>query len=105
MFQLFKKPDIKRFDLKPRYWNPEQEAREERIKRAKAELGLDEKSDQYIPDMKGKLCSEYHRRRAEKASYNSKYVLRLFMILIMIFIAAFLIFMRNSEGILRFFGK
>lgn len=105
MFQIFKKPDIKRFDLKPRYWDPEKEAHEERVKRAKAELGLEEKSDQYIPDMKGKLRDEYKRRRADRASHNSRYAIRLFMILIMLFIAAYLIILRNPEGIMRFFGK
>ncbi len=37
---LFKQPEYKRFNLKPRFWDPEKEAREERVKRARAELGM-----------------------------------------------------------------
>lgn len=105
MFHIFKKPDIKRFELKPRYWNPEQEAREVRIKQAKAELGLDEQSDQYIPDIKGKFRSEFNRRKAERPGNNSKYVIRLFLVLIMILISGFFIVLKNPEGVLRLFGK
>ena len=37
---LFKQPEHRRFNLKPRYWDPEAEARKEREKRIRAELGL-----------------------------------------------------------------
>ena len=39
---LFKQPEYRRFNLKPRYWDPEAEARKEREKRIRAELGLAE---------------------------------------------------------------
>ena len=49
MFELFKKPEYRKFDLKPRYWNPEQEEREQREKRIKAELGIkDVKADEIM---------------------------------------------------------
>ena len=32
---LFKQPEYRRFNLKPRYWDPEAEARKEREKRIK----------------------------------------------------------------------
>ena len=105
MFELFKKPEYKRFNLTPRYWDPEKEAREAREKRIKAELGIDQDSDQYIPDVRGQLRREFERRKAERSGYNSKYTLRLFMILVAIFMAAFLIFIKNPEGIMKFFGK
>ena len=40
MFLIFKKPEYRRFNLKPRYWDPAKEEREERERRVKAELGL-----------------------------------------------------------------
>ena len=46
---LFKQPEYRRFNLKPRYWDPEAEARKEREKRIRAELGLPENGDEYIP--------------------------------------------------------
>ncbi len=38
MFELFKKPEYRKFNLKPRYWDPAKEERELREKRIKAEL-------------------------------------------------------------------
>ena len=53
MFLLFKKPEYKRFNLKPRYWDPVKEEQEARRRRIRAELKLEENSDQYIPDVWG----------------------------------------------------
>ena len=36
---LFKQPEYRRFNPKPRYWDPEAEARKEREKRIRTELG------------------------------------------------------------------
>ena len=84
MFLIFKKPEYRRFNLKPRYWDPAKEEREERERRVKAELGLKDDDKTYIP--------------------NSNYALRLFMILTLLFIMAFYVFVKNPDGILRFLG-
>lgn len=99
---FFKKPEYRRFDYKPRYWDPEKEARREREKRIRAELKKEE--GEYVPDIKGKLREEFDRRKAARNQINSRYTLRLFMILILLFIAAFYIFIKNQESILSFFG-
>lgn len=104
MFLLFKKPEYKRFNLKPRYWDPEKEAREAREKRIRAELGLTDDNGQYIPDVRGQFRQEFEKRKAARSSFSSSYTLRLFMILIMLFLAAFYVFIKNPEGIMRFFG-
>lgn len=104
MFQLFQKTEYKRFNLKPCYWDPEKEEREAREKRIKAELGLQDDDGQYIPNIKGQFKHEFQRRKSERSEYNSKYTLRLFMILLMLFMAAFYIFLRNPDGIMKFFG-
>lgn len=104
MFELFKKPEYKRFNLKPCYWDPEKEAREAREKRIRAELGLKNEDGQYIPNVKGQFRSELQRRKTERAGYSSKYTLRLFMILMILFMAAIYIFTRNPDGIMRFLG-
>lgn len=103
MFSLFKKPEIRRFNLKPRYWDPEKEAREEREKRIKAELGLQDDKD-YTPHIRGEFRREYQKRKASRSSIGSSQTLRLFMILVLLFIAAFYVFIKNPDGILRFFG-
>ena len=93
MFLIFKKPEYRRFNLKPRYWDPAKEEREERERRVKAELGLKDDDKTYIP-----------KRKANRNGLNSNYALRLFMILTLLFIMAFYVFVKNPDGILRFLG-
>ena len=100
MFLIFKKPEYRRFNLKPRYWDPAKEEREERERRVKAELGLKDDDKTYIPNIKGQFRQEYENRNG----LNSNYALRLFMILTLLFIMAFYVFVKNPDGILRFLG-
>lgn len=104
MFQLFKKPEYRRFNLQPRYWDPEKEAREERERRIKAELGIKEDDKRYIPNVRGQFRNEYERRKAARSSIGSARTIRLFMILILLFLGAFYVFIKNPDGLLRLFG-
>lgn len=103
MFSLFKKPEYRKFDLKPRYWDPEKEAREAREKRIKAELGLKD-DDGYTPQVRGQFRKEYQKRKAARGNAGSSQILRTFMILILLFLAVIYIFVKNPEGIMHFFG-
>ena len=96
MFLIFKKPEYRRFNLKPRYWDPAKEEREER--------GLKDDDKTYIPNIKGQFRQEYEKRKANRNGLNSNYALRLFMILTLLFIMAFYVFVKNPDGILRFLG-
>jgi len=104
MFELFKKPEYRRFNLKPRFWDPEKEERELRKKRIQAELGLKDEDGQYIPNIQGQLRREYEKRKSARSSISSARTIRLFMILILLFIAAFYVFIKNPEGLLSLFG-
>ena len=104
MFELFKKPEYRRFNLKPRYWDPEKEERELREKRIKAELGLKDDDGGYIPNIQGQFRQEYERRKAARGSISSARTIRLFMILLLLFIAAFYLFVKNPDCLLRMFG-
>ena len=66
MFLIFKKPEYRRFNLKPRYWDPAKEEREERERRVKAELGLKDDDKTYIPNIKGQFRQEYEKRKANR---------------------------------------
>lgn len=106
---LFKKPEYKRFDLKPRYWDPVKEEQEARRRRIRAELGLEEKEGQdgqteRTPDIRTKFQKEYKKRKEARSNANTAQTLRFFMILIMLFLAAIYIFLKNPEGIMKFFG-
>ena len=104
MFELFKKPEYRRFNLKPRYWDPEKEEREAREKRIKAELGIKDDDGQYNPNIQGQFRREYEKRKAARSSISSARTIRLFMILLLLFIAAFYVFVKNPDGLLRLFG-
>lgn len=104
MFTLFKKPEYRRFNLQPRYWDPEKEAREAREKRIKAELGIKDENGQYVPNIEGQFRSEFRKRQAARSSISSSQTIRTFMILILLFMAAFYVFIKNPEGIFKFFG-
>lgn len=103
---LFKQPEYKRFNIKPRYWDPEKEACEERVKRARAELGLKDEGEEdvYVPNVRGQFRSEYEKRKAMRTNAGSARTIRLFMILVILFLGAFYVFVKNPEGLLKLFG-
>lgn len=100
---LFKQPEYRRFDLKPRYWDPEVEARKEREKRIRAELGLKEDGDEYIPDIRAKLQKEYAKRKGERSGLRLSYTTRLFMILIILLLVAFYLVTYKLDVIMKLF--
>ena len=104
MSRMFERQDRRTFNLKPRYWDPEKEEREAREKRIKAELGIKDDDGQYIPNIQGQFRREYEKRKAARSSISSARTIRLFMILLLLFIAAFYVFVKNPDGLLRLFG-
>ena len=104
MFELFKKPEYRRFIVHRRYWDPENEERELREKRIRAELGLKDENGQYIPHVQGQFRREYEKRKVARNSISPARTIRLFMILLLLFIAAFYLFIKNPEGLLHLFG-
>lgn len=55
MGNFFYTPKPKKFEIKPRYWNPEKEEREARERRIKAELGKEDGDSTYVPHIKGEF--------------------------------------------------
>lgn len=100
---LFKQPEHKRFNLKPRYWDPEAEARKEREKRIRAELGLEQNGDEYVPDVRASLHKEFNKRRAERPKIGLGYSGRLFLILIILLMVAFYLVTYKLDVIMKLF--
>ncbi len=102
---MFPERERGKFNFRPRYWDPEKEEREERERRIKAELGIAEDDDRaYIPNMQGKFTRMYRERKEARKGLDGRYAIRLFLILISIFLIGFYLFSRNAEGIMRFLG-
>ena len=84
---LFKQPEYRRFNLK----------------RIRAELGLPENGDEYIPDVRTGLQKEYAKRKGERAGLRLGYSTRLFMILIIILIGIFYLATYKIDLIMKLF--
>ena len=106
MGEFLKKPEYRKFNLTPRYWDPKKEAREAREKRVKAELGILDDNEQYVPNIQGQFRREYNTRANARANTGagSGRTIRLFMILVLLFLGAFYLFIKNPEGLLKLFG-
>lgn len=89
MAKFFNKQEHKRFNLTPRFWDPEKEEREEREKRVKAELGIKDENDTYIPNIKGRFTSQLNERHRAGRSARRNSTVRLFFILIILLLIAF----------------
>lgn len=54
LFSFYNQRKPRQFDHKPIYWDPHKEAREERVRRIKREMGMEEESlEDYKPQIKG----------------------------------------------------
>ncbi|MCT4614430.1 MAG: hypothetical protein N4A49_06105 [Marinifilaceae bacterium] len=74
---FFKKPEYKRFNLTPRYWDPAKEEREERERRIKAELGIKSENGEYYSSIRGAFTRniQHQSRSSIKRSSNLRVVI------------------------------
>ena len=81
--RFFKLPKYNEFNYIPRYYNPEKEAREERLKKIKQELGQSDDIN-YVPNIKGKIRS-YRRSAAKEKRVSNLRLLIIFIFLMLAF--------------------
>ena len=88
---FFKKPQAKKFDYKPRYYDQEKDEREKR----KKELGYsDEDSSTFFKgELKRRWKQDHARLQKEKKSYRS--VIYLVMLSFMVYVIFFTDFVQN----------
>ncbi|WP_421917954.1 hypothetical protein [Marinifilum sp.] len=86
---FFKKPQHKRFNLQPRYWDPAKEEREDRERRIKLELGIKDEKDQYIPNIKGRMKSEIRHKHSDARGARQRSNFRLLFIFVILAIVAY----------------
>ena len=67
----------------PRYYDPEKEKREQRLKRIKLEMGIrdEENGDEFVPSIQRGSMSNYFRQKSRKVQ---KYTLIRTIVIIMI---------------------
>jgi hypothetical protein len=88
--RFIKLPSYKRFEYSPRYWDPEKEAREERIRRIKQEMGIDVPSDPNRTTIKRGSFRQARQKAKVRATRGSN--IRLVVILAVLFFLAYLLF-------------
>ena len=90
MPRFIKLPGYKQFTYSPRYWDPEKEAREDRIRQIKAEMGIDVPLDRTRTTIKRGSFRQAKQQAKVRASRNSN--IRLVIILAVLFLLAYLLF-------------
>ena len=92
MARFIKLPNYNTFNYSPRYWEPEKEAREERIRQIKAEMGIDVPTDRSRTTIKRGSFRQARQKALAKASRSSN--IRLAVILAVLLVIAYLIFLK-----------
>jgi len=90
--RFIKLPGHKQFNYTPLYWDAEKEARDERIRQIKQEMGIDVPSDLNRSTIKRGSFRQTRQKVRVKANRASN--IRLFVILVVLFFLAYLIFYR-----------
>ncbi len=99
---FFKQQEYRRFDLKPRYWDPQKEEREKRERRIKAELNI--QSEDYS-EIRTKFRANYNKLKTQRKKTRGSYVLRLFMILMLLLLMAYYLFSKYADRIIEWLGE
>ena len=90
--RFIKLTSYKRFEYSPRYWDPEKEEREERIRQIKQEMGYEMPSDPNRTTIKRGSFRQAHKKTKVRATRGTN--IRLVVILAVLFFLAYLIFFK-----------
>lgn len=73
LFSFYNVRKPRRYEHKPIYWDPQKEALEERVLRVKREMGLEEKPEEYKPQIKGSFIEgTTHLKRSRDRGDDSR---------------------------------
>ena len=81
---FFKRPQHKRFNLQPRYWDPAKEERDDRERRIKTELGIKDENGEYIPNIKGRMRSGLRHKHNDVRATRQKSNMTLILIFVVL---------------------
>lgn len=82
---FFKQYRPKEFNLIPRYYDPDKERREERVRRIKLELGIKDEGDEYVPSIqKGSMTNFFRQKTKRVHRYTAIRLVVIILVLILI---------------------
>jgi hypothetical protein len=86
---FFNKPEHRKFNIQPRYWDPSKDEREDRDRRIRGELGLRDENETYIPNIKGRMKTQLRHGHFDSDGARNKSNIRLLVIFVLLAIAAY----------------
>jgi (p)ppGpp synthase/HD superfamily hydrolase len=89
LISFFKTPKPKQFNYIPRYYDQRKEEMEERKKRIAQELGLDNNSNNYITNIKGKMRHIYQLKKNESRKSNFRILIILIFLMLLLYLMFF----------------
>ena len=90
--RFIKLPGHKQFNYSPRYWDPEKEEREGRIRQIKQEMGVEVPSDPNRSTIKRGSFRQVRQKAKVKANRSSN--IRLVVILAVLLMLAYVLFLK-----------
>ena len=73
LFSFYNVRKPRQFEHKPIYWDPRKEAMEERVRKVRREMGLEETEEEYKPQIKGTFIEgTSHLKRSRDEGENSR---------------------------------
>ena len=82
---FFKQYKAREFNFIPRYYDPDRERREERVKRIKLELGIKDEGDEYVPRIqKGSMTNFFRQKTKRVQRYTAIRLVVIILVLILI---------------------
>lgn len=103
---FFKLPQYNVFDYKPRFYDPEKEARDERRKELRKELGkdvLDNQSETYKPG--STIKGSFRPKMPRKSFRSTSSTIRVFVIMAVLFFLAYILLVADLTSLIKFFSK
>ncbi len=104
--QFFKLPQYNVFDYKPRFYNPEKDAREERRRELREEHGkshVDIETQDYKP---GSTIKGSFRPKMPRRSFSSKSsTIRVFVIMAVLFFLAYILLMVDLTSLIKYLSN
>ena len=87
---FFKQYRPRGFNFVPRYYDPDKEAREERERRIKHELGILDEGEEYVPRIQRGSMRNYFKQKDRKVQRYT--TIRLIVIVLILILVSYIVF-------------
>lgn len=87
---FFKQNLPRQFNFVPRHWDPEKEARADRLRRIKREMGIVDKGDNYVPGIKKGTMTNYFKQKDKRVRRYT--TIRLIVIVLILTLISYFFF-------------